>query len=171
MTIGDYTRVNFVDEVTPLDETNMNNMDAKINEIDGAVGDAITNEHTHSNKALLDTYTQTDTDIADAISKEHTHSNKSELDLVTDGEHDVRTDNPHGVTKTQVGLSNVLNDAQLKADQLETAITDDDTKVPSSGAVVDYINGKTGAASGLATLDATTKLTITQLPDIDGGSA
>ena len=39
----------------------------------------------------------------------HTHSNKAELDLVTDGDHDVRTDNPHGVTKSQVGLSNVDN--------------------------------------------------------------
>jgi len=37
----------------------------------------------------------------------HTHSNKSELDLVTDGNHDVRTDNPHAVTKAQVGLTNV----------------------------------------------------------------
>lgn len=33
----------------------------------------------------------------------HTHSNKAQLDLVTDGDHDVRTDNPHGVTAVQVG--------------------------------------------------------------------
>ena len=39
----------------------------------------------------------------------HTHSNKAQLDLVTDGDHDVRTDNPHGVDKTDVGLSNVPN--------------------------------------------------------------
>jgi len=35
-------------------------------------------------------------DILDADA--HTHSNKSELDLVTDGNHDVRTDNPHNTT-------------------------------------------------------------------------
>ena len=28
----------------------------------------------------------------------HTHPNQTELDLVTDGNHDVRTDNPHNVT-------------------------------------------------------------------------
>ena len=39
--------------------------------------------HTHSNKTLLDTYTQTETNIADAINKKHTHSNKSILDNTT----------------------------------------------------------------------------------------
>jgi len=34
----------------------------------------------------------------DLLAKKHAHSNKTELDLVTDGNHDVRTDNPHGVT-------------------------------------------------------------------------
>ncbi len=33
----------------------------------------------------------------------HYHANKVQLDLVTDGDHDVRTDNPHGVTTTQIG--------------------------------------------------------------------
>ena len=39
--------------------------------------------HTHSNKALLDTYTQTEINLADAVSKKHTHSNKSALDDIT----------------------------------------------------------------------------------------
>jgi hypothetical protein len=34
---------------------------------------------------------------------DHTHSNKAQLDLVSDGDHDVRTDNPHGVTTSQIG--------------------------------------------------------------------
>ena len=53
-------------------------------------------------------------DTTDAVANEHTHSNKSELDLISDGDHDVRTDNPHTVTKAQVGLGNVTNDAQIK---------------------------------------------------------
>ncbi len=36
--------------------------------------------HTHSNKSLLDTYTQTEGNLADAVSKKHTHSNKTVLD-------------------------------------------------------------------------------------------
>ena len=39
--------------------------------------------HTHSNKALLDTYTQTEANLADAVSKKHTHSNKNVLDNIT----------------------------------------------------------------------------------------
>ena len=53
-------------------------------------------------------------DVSDAVSKKHEHSNKTELDKVTDGDHDVRVDNPHTVTKTQLSLENVTNDAQLK---------------------------------------------------------
>lgn len=39
--------------------------------------------HTHSNKALLDTYTQTETNLADAVAKKHAHSNKTVLDGIT----------------------------------------------------------------------------------------
>ena len=39
--------------------------------------------HTHSNKALLDTYTQTEADLADAVAKKHEHSNKTVLDGIT----------------------------------------------------------------------------------------
>lgn len=39
--------------------------------------------HTHSNKALLDTYNQTNANIKDAVDKKHTHSNKAILDATT----------------------------------------------------------------------------------------
>ena len=42
--------------------------------------------HTHSNKALLDTYTQTEANLADAVAKKHEHSNKAELDKIEDGD-------------------------------------------------------------------------------------
>jgi hypothetical protein len=50
------------------------------------------------------------------------------------------TSNPHGVTATQVGLSNVLNLAQLPASYLDTstALGTSDTKVPSQNAVKVY---------------------------------
>ena len=61
-------------------------------------------------------------------------------DVATNTTHSgTTTGNPHSVTKTEVSLGSVTNDAQLKASQLQTTITDDDTKVPSSGAVVDYV--------------------------------
>ena len=39
--------------------------------------------HQHSNKSLLDTYTQTEANLADAVSKKHSHSNKTVLDGIT----------------------------------------------------------------------------------------
>ena len=39
--------------------------------------------HSHSNKALLDTYTQTESDLADAVAKKHAHENKAVLDGIT----------------------------------------------------------------------------------------
>lgn len=42
--------------------------------------------HTHANKALLDTYTQTEADLADAVAKKHEHANATELDKFVDGD-------------------------------------------------------------------------------------
>ena len=39
--------------------------------------------HTHDNKDLLDTYTQTESNLADAVSKKHSHENKDLLDTYT----------------------------------------------------------------------------------------
>lgn len=39
--------------------------------------------HTHANKELLDTYTQTDADLANAVAKIHEHGNKDVLDGIT----------------------------------------------------------------------------------------
>lgn len=43
-------------------------------------------DHEHANKALLDTYTQTEADLADAVAKKHSHANADELDLVAEGD-------------------------------------------------------------------------------------
>lgn len=45
-------------------------------------GDA-TIHHTHTNKGLLDSYTQTEADLANAVAKVHEHGNKSVLDGIT----------------------------------------------------------------------------------------
>lgn len=43
-------------------------------------------DHEHANKALLDTYTQTEADLADAVAKKHAHANAAELDKIADGD-------------------------------------------------------------------------------------
>lgn len=42
--------------------------------------------HTHANKALLDTYTQTEANLADAVAKKHVHANATELDKIANGD-------------------------------------------------------------------------------------
>ena len=42
--------------------------------------------HTHANKALLDTYDQTNEDLKDAVAKKHSHTNKTELDKIVEGD-------------------------------------------------------------------------------------
>lgn len=39
-------------------------------------------DHEHSNKDLLDTYTQTEADLADAVVKKHEHANKAVIDAI-----------------------------------------------------------------------------------------
>lgn len=43
-------------------------------------------DHEHANKALLDTYTQTEADLADAVAKKHEHANAAELAKIADGD-------------------------------------------------------------------------------------
>ena len=51
-------------------------MDARVDALEA-------DTHTHNNKALLDTYTQTEADLADAVAKKHSHDNKTVLDGIT----------------------------------------------------------------------------------------
>jgi len=74
------------------------------------IDDAVSKKHTQNTDTILDEGGANEvavSDIKDAVDEKHTHSNKAQLDLVTDGDHDVRTDNPHTVTKSQIGLNNV----------------------------------------------------------------
>ena len=55
------------------------NADSRLDALEAISGES----HTHSNKALLDTYTQTEVNLADAVTKKHEHTNKVVLDGVT----------------------------------------------------------------------------------------
>lgn len=51
-------------------------MDTRVQAVEGKA-------HEHANKALLDTYTQTEADLADAVAKKHSHANATVLDGIT----------------------------------------------------------------------------------------
>ncbi len=102
-----------------------------------------------SASSILEAATPFVTTFATAVPTSHT--DLSEIGTYTHDEIDAHIDNtsnPHTVTKTQVGLGNVSDDLQLRADQLEAVPTDDDNKVPSSGALLDV---KTELEGDLAT--------------------
>ena len=73
-------------EVDALEQTHATDkaaLEAADNAIKGRLDALELIDHEHSNKALLDTYTQTEADLADAVSKKHEHGNKTVLDGIT----------------------------------------------------------------------------------------
>lgn len=72
------------------DKTTVEAMDAAYKAADLALSGRIEAleaiDHEHANKALLDTYTQTEADLADAVAKKHEHANAEELAKIADGD-------------------------------------------------------------------------------------
>lgn len=74
--------------------------------------------HTHDNKALLDTYAQTETDLADAVAKKHDHVNKSILDGITDvkvAAWDTAESNANTYTDTEIAKIQALTESEIDA--------------------------------------------------------
>jgi len=85
--------------------------------------------HTHANKTLLDTYSQTEVNLADAIAKKHTHANSAVLDATT----------ASFTTADETKLDGIAAGAQVNT--------------------VTSVNTRTGAVTGLAEAsDVTTAL-------------
>lgn len=61
-------------------------------------------------------------EVADKLGNGTAEINKKLAEVKSDlGSHKSNIDNPHGVTKTQVGLGNVTNDSQVKRSEMGTA--------------------------------------------------
>lgn len=80
-TAGDMVVINISDDhkVTATISDGSITLTKLSTEIQTAIGRA----HTHDNKALLDTYTQTEENLKDAVDKKHSHENASVLDGIT----------------------------------------------------------------------------------------
>lgn len=66
-----------------VSEVSEDNLNSALKE---KVNAAAEGNHSHANKALLDTYTQTEADLADAVAKKHSHANADELAKFVDGD-------------------------------------------------------------------------------------
>jgi hypothetical protein len=128
---------------------------------------AVTNQHTHSNKTLLDTYTQTEANLADAVTKKHTHANQTALDNVS------------GVNTGDQDLSNLVVKNTSITGAAKTKITYDSKGLVTSGTdattadIADSTNKRyvtdanlttLGAISGTNTGDETTSSIQTKRP-------
>lgn len=74
--------------------------------------------HTHDNKALLDTYTQTEADLAEAVAKKHNHANKTILDAITDVKvtaWDAAESNANTYTDTEIAKIQALTESEIDA--------------------------------------------------------
>lgn len=72
-----------VDALGTLATLNEVSEDNLSEELKAKVNAAAEGNHSHANKELLDTYTQTEANLADAVAKKHNHENKSVLDGIT----------------------------------------------------------------------------------------
>ena len=107
--------------------------------------------HTHANKELLDTYTQTEADLANAVAKVHEHGNKDVLDGITsdkvnswDGKEDAFDILP--TTKGGTG-TNAASQSALTSTLINSLSAETSTPKDADYYVSQYQNGGTSNSS------------------------
>jgi len=81
---------------------------------------AVSLKHSHSNKSLLDTYTNTNALISDAINLRHSHSNKSLLDVINQ---ELATTNTPSFSQINLGSPANVNQAVIAGRTLQFTTT------------------------------------------------
>ena len=107
--------------------------------------------HTHTNKELLDTYTQTEADLANAVAKVHEHGNKSVLDSITSAKVEAWDSKAASfdilpTTKGGTG-ANAASQEQLTNTLINTLIVDSGTPTDADYYVGQYAGGGTNNTS------------------------
>ena len=109
-------------------------------------GDA-TIHHTHANKELLDSYTQTEADLANAVAKVHEHGNKSVLDGITSAKveaWDSKASSFDILPTTKGGTgTNATSQEQLTNTLINTLTVDSGTPTDADYYVGQYAGGGT----------------------------
>ena len=118
--------------------------------------------HTHANKALLDTYTQTETDLADAVAKKHSHANAAVLDGITStkvSNWDAAKTGMDSLT-AKVGTVTEGKTVVQMIEEAKTAATYDDTQVKKDIAAnktaISGVSTRVGSLETNAVLDGDT---------------
>lgn len=99
-------------------------LNTRLTTAEGEIDALQADTHTHANKALLDTYTQTEADLADAVAKKHAHANATVLD---------------GITAEKVAAWDAAEgNAKAYTDELANGAVKDNTDA-IAGVVADYL--------------------------------
>lgn len=101
------TVVGYVQEAVAAENTRADGLDERIQALEAI-------DHEHANKALLDTYTQTEANLADAVSKKHSHTNATVLNGIT-AEKVAAWDAAEGNAKTHANGLNTAMDTRVAA--------------------------------------------------------
>lgn len=120
-------------------------------------------KHMHLNKALLDSYTQTESNLSDAVIKKHNHPNQSVLDGTQESfTTALKTQYDNYATLTQLSSNSSSDRDRANHTGTQTSSTISDfTTAASVAAPVQSIAGKTGTVSlvkadvGLGNVDNT----------------
>lgn len=86
---------------------------------------ALNKAHEHTNKALLDTYDQTNANIKDAVSKKHSHANAAELDKIATGDKakwDATSTKVEGIAEGATKVEASTTEGNIKINGVETAV-------------------------------------------------
>lgn len=86
---------------------------------------ALNKAHEHANKALLDTYDQTNANIKDAVSKKHSHANAAELDKIATGDKakwDATSTKVEGIAEGATKVEASTTEGNIKINDVETAV-------------------------------------------------
>lgn len=120
-------------------------------------------DHEHSNKALLDTYTQTEANLADAVAKKHEHSNLTVLEGITEAKV-AAWDAAEGNAKTYAdGLNTTMQgvvdgvDARVKT--LEETIVDKAEADDLDAAIARIAANETAIAANTSAINSFTAIT------------
>lgn len=86
---------------------------------------ALNKTHEHANKALLDTYDQTNANIKDAVGKKHSHANAAELDKIATGDKakwDATSTKVEGIAEGATKVEASTTEGNIKINGVETAV-------------------------------------------------
>lgn len=136
-------------------------------------------DHTHTNKALLDTYTQTEENLADAVAKKHEHSNKTELDKVAAGDvakwNAVVADHLVAADKTALedsigDVSTALGEEVTRAKAAEKANADAITAIKDGAAVDSFADVEAELAKKVDKVEGKSLIADTEIARLAGMS-